>query len=216
MTNRRRINRGKYEENVFVNCPFDERYKKLMFPAIVFTIHDCGFRPRCALERPPPAPNRLERILEIIETSKFGIHDLSRIGLAAKTRLPRFNMPFELGVFLGAQRFGNRLQKSKDFIVMDKYVLRYLTYISDLRGHDFEVHHGRVPDVIRIIRDWLVHQDSVHLKIGDKTILERYRKFRLVYRKLARQKGIDPNEIGFEDLSLLITQWMRDHPKQDN
>jgi len=28
-----------YEENVFINCPFDDEYK-ILFNAIVFAIHD--------------------------------------------------------------------------------------------------------------------------------------------------------------------------------
>ena len=46
----RRIDRFiDYERSVFVNCPFDQRYKAL-FDCVVFAIIDCGFRARCALE----------------------------------------------------------------------------------------------------------------------------------------------------------------------
>ena len=38
-----------YNDNVFINCPFDAKYKSL-FDAMVFAVHDCGFIPRCALE----------------------------------------------------------------------------------------------------------------------------------------------------------------------
>ena len=38
-----------YEDSVFVNCPFDEEYEEL-FDAIVFSVHDCGFVARGALE----------------------------------------------------------------------------------------------------------------------------------------------------------------------
>ena len=38
-----------YEKNVFINCPFDDSYNPL-FEAIVFAVHDIGFRPRCARE----------------------------------------------------------------------------------------------------------------------------------------------------------------------
>jgi len=33
-----------YEQNVFINCPFDDDYAPL-FEAIVFAINDAGFRP---------------------------------------------------------------------------------------------------------------------------------------------------------------------------
>jgi hypothetical protein len=38
-----------YDDRVFINVPFDRRYKKL-FDALVFAVHDCGFVAHCALE----------------------------------------------------------------------------------------------------------------------------------------------------------------------
>jgi hypothetical protein len=38
-----------YAENVFINCPFDPAYE-VIFRAVVFAVHDCGFRARSALE----------------------------------------------------------------------------------------------------------------------------------------------------------------------
>ncbi len=31
-----------YNDNVFLNCPFDSAYKQL-FDAMVFAVYDCGF-----------------------------------------------------------------------------------------------------------------------------------------------------------------------------
>jgi len=41
--------------------------------------------------------------VEIIRDSQFGIHDVSRVELDDANRLPRFNMPLELGLFLRAK-----------------------------------------------------------------------------------------------------------------
>ena len=41
----------------------------------------------------------------LISASPRSIHDLSRVELG-ENELPRFNMPFELGMALGAKRFG--------------------------------------------------------------------------------------------------------------
>jgi hypothetical protein len=38
-----------YQQNVFINCPFDEPFRTIL-EAIVFTVHDCGFVARSALE----------------------------------------------------------------------------------------------------------------------------------------------------------------------
>jgi hypothetical protein len=94
----------KYDDSVFVNCPFDSEYEPI-FHAIVFSIHDCGYVARCALEADDSGDVRIEKILAIIDQCKLGIHDISRTELNEHS-LPRFNMPLELGLFLGASRFG--------------------------------------------------------------------------------------------------------------
>src|SRR5258708_5683890 len=99
-----------YDISVFINCPFDRAYKPL-FNSLVFATIYCGFRARCALEIDDGSQVRIDKIFAAIEECRFGIHDLSRTQLDNGTGLPRFNMPLELGMFLGAKRFGDRLQK---------------------------------------------------------------------------------------------------------
>src|SRR5688572_7093124 len=93
-----------YAKSVFVNCPFDDEYLPLM-EAIVFTVSDCGFVVRSTQELDDAGEVRIEKIIRIIGESKYGIHDISRTELNA-AGLPRFNMPLELGLFLGARKFG--------------------------------------------------------------------------------------------------------------
>ena len=101
-----------YNDNVFINCPFDSAYKHL-FDAMVFAIHDCGFIPRCALEE-DASQVRIDKIYSIIADCRYGIHDISRTELDEGSGLPRFNMPLELGVFLGAKKFGIEEQERKN------------------------------------------------------------------------------------------------------
>ena len=49
---------------------------------------------------------RVDLICDIVEQPRSGIHDLSRTESDADSELPRFNMPLELGIFLGARRYG--------------------------------------------------------------------------------------------------------------
>lgn len=86
--------------DVFINCPFDPSYKPI-FDAIIFAIFDLGFAPRCALEIDDASEYRLEKIFDPIECSRYGIHDISSVAIDENTGLPRFNMPLELGLFLG-------------------------------------------------------------------------------------------------------------------
>ena len=90
-----------YQNSVFINCPFDGEYLPV-FRAIVFTVSVCGLVPRCTLEHDDASQVRLEKIYRLIGSSAFGIHDISRTELDEENQLPRFNMPLELGFFLGA------------------------------------------------------------------------------------------------------------------
>ena len=105
-----------YHDNVFINCPFDSAYKPL-FDAIVFAVHDCGFVARCALEEGDASQVRIDKIYNIIEDCRYGIHDISRTELDEVSGLPRFNMPLELGIFLGAKRFGVEDQDNPEEVV---------------------------------------------------------------------------------------------------
>src|SRR5512138_589795 len=91
-------------EGVFINVPFDRLYKKL-FDALIFAAHDCGLVARSAREKDDGSQVRLDKLFDIIGECRYGIHDLSRVTLDGKYRLPRFNMPLELGVFLMMRRY---------------------------------------------------------------------------------------------------------------
>ena len=97
---------GGRPQGVFINCPFDPEYRPI-FEAVVFAVHRCGFVARCALEDGDSDVVRIAKILRMIRDCALGIHDLSRVD--AQGKLPRFNMPFELGLFMGARQFGRAL-----------------------------------------------------------------------------------------------------------
>ncbi|MFO0874935.1 MAG: hypothetical protein U0575_13325 [Phycisphaerales bacterium] len=113
-----------YHKCVFVNCPFDGEYLPL-FEAIVFAVHDCGFVARCGHEEPDSGTPRIKRIVDLIRRCRFGIHDLSRTTLDPVHHLPRFNMPLELGLFLGAKHFGTGTNRNRMSLVLDVDRYRY-------------------------------------------------------------------------------------------
>ena len=104
------------DKDVFINCPFDEAYKP-SFQAILFAVYDLAFAARCALEVDDGSELRLDKILRIIEQCTYGIHDISAVGLSTGTNLPRFNMPLELGLYLGCKRFGGETQRWKACLI---------------------------------------------------------------------------------------------------
>lgn len=203
----------KYRLSVFVNCPFDNRYRKL-FQAIIFTIYDCSFIARSALEEDDASANRLEKIYAIIRSSKLGIHDISRTQLDSSTRLPRFNMPLELGMFLAAKKFGQGNQKQKKCLVLDSQPHRYLSFISDIRGQDIKAHNNDVLKTIKHVRDWL-NNDLPNDTIirGQIKIYSRFSNFMKILPRISEELGLDPRNLQFNDFSNLVSEWIKNNPK---
>jgi len=189
---------------IFINCPFDENYLPI-FQAIVYTIYRCGFAPRCALEEDNGLQNRLEKIEKCIGDCRYGIHDLSRTELNANN-LPRFNMPFELGIFFGAKRFGDKEQKSKNALIFDIDRYRYQQFISDLNGVDIKNHNNDPVIVIKKIRQWLFTSSRRITIPGEKIIIKEFQTFMQDLPANAAQLGIDPNDIPFSDLCVIIEE----------
>ncbi|MFH1700321.1 MAG: hypothetical protein ABIE07_07005 [Candidatus Zixiibacteriota bacterium] len=200
-----------YRFNVFINCPFDPKYMKL-FHAIVFTIIDCGFVPRCALEISDAGEERLSKILKIIAECKFGVHDISRTQLDNKNNLPRFNMPLELGLFLGARYFGTTLQKKKNCIILDKEKYRYQKFISDLGGKDVVAHSNKIANTIRAIRNWAA-ANSEEVIPGDQNILEKYCDFSCQLPQQCKQLRLESKSLIFVDYLRLAEEWLFKYDK---
>lgn len=93
-----------FETSVFLNCPFDDEYLPLLRP-ILFAIIDLGFTPWIALESLDSGKPRIEKIISLIEASKYAVHDLSRSQARAPGEYYRLNMPFELGLDVGCRLF---------------------------------------------------------------------------------------------------------------
>ncbi len=144
--------------SVFINCPFDPSYRKV-FDAIVFAVCALAFEPRCALDRDDGTEERLTKILELIDECPFGIHDLSYMKIDPGTRLPRQNMSFELGLFLGLE-YATRARSQKSCLILDRHQWRYRKSLSDLSGRDIRAHKGTPEHAIRAVRDWLVTQSG--------------------------------------------------------
>jgi hypothetical protein len=164
-----------YSRNVFINCPFDETYAPLM-RAIVFAVVDCGFTPRCALESADASEIRIQKIYRVIRECGLGVHDLSRTQSDPHTQLPRFNMPLELGIFLGAKFLGEREQVQKACLVFDEQPYRYKMYLSDVAGQDIEWHANNPKNIVCRLRDWLALRVTDHLPSGS-IVWDHYQTF---------------------------------------
>ena len=67
-----------FERNVFFNCPFDSDNEPIM-RAVLFCLVRFGFKPRIATERSNAAKPRIETICELIQASKYSIHEIAEV-----------------------------------------------------------------------------------------------------------------------------------------
>lgn len=205
--------RAGYDDFVFINCPFDAQYSTI-FQAIVFAIYRCGFWPRSALEEDNGLDNRLDKITRIISECRLGIHDISRIELNANN-LPRFNMPFELGIFFGAKRFGNELQQSKNALIFERQQYSYQQYISDISGVDIKAHNNDVYVVICKVRDWLRNISKRSNLPSASKIFAQHKDFQKRFSMLCRKLKLNSNDIMFNDFCSMVEDLMADRYLKD-
>ncbi len=196
-------------DHVFINCPFDTEYRPL-FEAIVFAVHDCRYVARCALEVDDASQVRIEKISQIIAECRLGIHDISRTEPDVASGLPRFNMPLELGLFLGAKRFGPGAQKRKSCLVLDRERYRFQKFCSDIAGQDISAHRGDRRAAVKIVRDRLrgAARRSLGEIPGGSAVADRYEAFRDVLPELCVQAQLDESELIFVEYVTLVVAWL--------
>jgi hypothetical protein len=193
-----------YENSVFINCPFDPEYWPL-FEAITFSVYDLGYYPRCALEVDDSSQVRIQKITEIIKECRLSIHDISRTETDGSPPLPRFNMPLELGLFMGAKTFGTGKHKRKAAMILDTERFRFQRYISDIAGQDIRAHDGSTDKVIRHVRAFLISQSppTTFLAGADK-VIGRFQQFKAELPASLKALHIDDSDFGFQDLIRLV------------
>jgi len=198
-----------YATNVFINCPFDVEFEPL-FHAIVFAVIQCGYTVRCALEADDTGATRIDRIYGLIVECRFGIHDISRIEHDTVNNLPRFNMPFELGLFLGARRFGARWQRDKHCLVLEAERYRYQKYLSDIAGQDILEHDNDPAKAVGAVRNWLAASRPRSAKPlpGATSIMRHYSEFQVNLPAMLRAADLEPAELGFFDRANLMAQFL--------
>ncbi|WP_409215210.1 hypothetical protein [Prosthecobacter sp.] len=180
-----------------------------MFRILVFVIQACGYEVRCALESQDAGEVRMSKILRLIKECQFGIHDISRTALDPENGLPRFNMPLELGLFLGAAYFGNPVQRQKHTLVLDSERFRYQKFISDIAGQDIKPHGNDPGRVVYAVRDWLNVFAKDTLLPGGKTLLRLYKRFTADVPQMIHKLNFHEADISFADWLWLVRDWLQ-------
>ena len=147
-----------FDRNVFINCPFDPAYLSLL-RSLLFTIVYFRFVPKIALESSDSGEMRINKICELIKSSRYSIHDLSRLQSSKRKEFYQMNMPFELGIEYGCRYFASDHLGEKRCLILAKERHDYMQAISDLSGIDIKKPRERGTRADSR-RKKLVHRDS--------------------------------------------------------
>jgi hypothetical protein len=200
-----------YDKSVFINCPFDRAYEPL-FRGLIFAVRHMSLVPKSALASSDTGQPRFDKILDLIENCKYSIHDISRTEVDPDHGLPRFNVPFELGLDLGCKRYGKLRQKQKKALILDVDRHRYRTFISDIAGFDIEEHNGSVAKAVTVVRNWLRNTSIKMEAPGGVTIYARYQAFQLALPKTCYKLNWDIDNLPFGDFSWAAYDWIKNNP----
>ncbi len=183
-----------FNNQVFINCPFDKDYLNLLKP-LLFTINRIGFIPRIASERLDSAEVRLEKIKELIESCKYGIHDLSRSKAQNAGEFFRMNMPFELGLDLGCRSYHPEAKyRSKQILILEEEHYSTQKALSDLSFADCKYHKNDSEELVYEVRNWFSQCGNKGL-VSASSIWDDYNYFYSDLYQNGIGKGFKPKDI---------------------
>ena len=194
-----------YSKSVFINCPFDPAWQD-SFRAIVFTILACEFKPRCSLEQDDTGDVRIQKIMEIIEQCKYGIHDLSKENA-------RMNMPLELGLYIGCRQYNpEKKHRGKKYLVFEGSDYNLKKSLSDLGGQDVKSHNNDTSAIIQGVRDWL--NDKISNRKGGLVLPHapylkaQFDKFKNDIPALCTKLNWSESRLTYADYLYLASPWI--------
>lgn len=129
----------------------------------------------------------MEKIVELIQESRYSIHDLSRLQAKSVNEYYRLNMPFELGIDYGLRKF-NPNYNDKRALILGTERYEYMKAISDINGFDIKHHDDSPLKLFECLRAWFSETVKVRdLNSSEKVFTDfiEYNKS-LFERKLAK------------------------------
>jgi len=183
---------------VFINIPFHREYEPTLV-ALISGITAFGLAPRI-VTRDVRSKHRLEKLIGMIQRSTCSFHDLSYVRLDGPERVPRFNMPFELGLAAGVTA------KSKCF-VLERSRYRLQQSLSDWNGVDPLIYNGTVAGIHRALLNVFDRRRS---QIDVKLLSRVYREVWRRYGELRREYGAAWEGPCFARLQYLADRFLKD------
>lgn len=203
-----------FSSQVFVNCPFDDDYIRLLRP-LLFTLIDLGLCPRIASDRFDSFENRVDKICGLIRSCRFSIHDLSRLKASKADEYYRLNMPFELGIDYGLRLFGNGTYRTKALLILEGRRYDFQKALSDLAGVDVKCHNGEPGDVVLALRNWFVECSHARDLPSASQIWYRFTDFASDFYDSRKAKGFNDKDLNMMPVPEYldeIADWIASHP----
>lgn len=209
-----------YRDNIFVNCPFDNDYFVLLKP-LLFTCIFLNLRPQIS-QTNNSDDIRVNQIKNLIKSSRYSIHDLSRLdhrgainpnNPLAPENLPRLNMPFELGIDVGCKTY---FRKDKKYIILENEPHRFKIMLSDISGQDIFAHKNSPYKIVKIIRNWCVTIFPKRKIPSANIIWDAYNEFAYDFFEKMNDQNLDADQIDdipFSELIDISRKWVKNYKK---
>ena len=146
-------------DKIFINCPYDEEYKCLFF-ALIYICELFGYEPTFAA-CDESSGDRMKNIVSCIIESRYSIHDISK----TREELPRFNMPFELGMYYMHIIENNH---SKKMLILEGEKDKSDKTLSDLSGMEIKCHYNKIEGVFSAIRPFFMERSEKPVDSANK------------------------------------------------
>ncbi len=205
-----------FDKSVFINCPFDDKYHSLLRP-LLFTVVYLGFNPKIALETSDSGEQRIEKICQLIKSSRYSVHDLSRLKARKKGEFYRLNMPFELGVDYGSRRFGPNHLRKKRYLILEEHAFNYKRALSDISGLDIKAHGNNPIKLVQALRNWFVETVGLQDVEGPTSLWYKFNDFASDFNARRRSEGFsedDLNMMPIREYLQFIKSWTRAAAKE--
>jgi len=201
-----------FDNNVFINCPFDKKYIPLLRP-LLFTILYLGYNPRISSESSDSGEARLDKIFKLIEESRFSVHDLSRIQSSKKNEIFRLNMPFELGVDIGCRKFKGGKWRNKKHLILETKPYRYQRALSDLSNSEIKSHSDSPEKLVRKVRNWFIETIGIKNVKSATVIWADFNEFMTDFYCKRKKEGFkkkDLQQMPIPELIKFMRDWIRE------
>lgn len=116
-------------------------------------------------------------------------------------------MPLELGVFIGAKRFGDPKQRRKRALVLDTEKYRYQKFMSDIAGQDIKSHGGDPITALKEVVNWLRGHSRSKAFPGGNVVATEFAEFEIALPLILQARALHREDMTFGDYVSIVAGW---------